>query len=92
MFHLALCVLELLILLMIARIVYVVSCKQSGYMRDLRTSHPGIAAAIGNAANRNFENSQVGLGGMSSNSSNKGYSTTKSVENLNKDPISKYLQ
>lgn len=92
MFHLALCVLELLILLMIARIIYVASCKQLGYMRDLRTSDPGIAAAIGNAANRNFENSQIGVGGMINMSSNKGYSTTKAVQNLNKDPLTKYLQ
>lgn len=91
MYHLILCVLELLILLIIARIVCVVSNKQSGYMKDLRMSDPGVAAAIGNAANRNFENSQIGVGGMKSYL-NKGYSTTKSVENTYIDPIAKYLQ
>lgn len=62
MFHLALCILEVLILLMIARLLYVNSCRmERGMMSDcMRLSDPGLAAAIGgNAANRNFDQSQV---------------------------------
>ena len=84
MLHLALCILEVMILLMVARIIYVISSK-SGYMTDLRMSNPGIAAAIGNASNRNFENSHIMLGGM------VGYATNKAVANNYNDHLSQYL-
>lgn len=59
MLELAICILEVIILLLA---INVLSCSKSrgGYVSD-----PSIGAAIGNASNRNFENSQSQVIGIS---------------------------
>jgi hypothetical protein len=59
MWEFAVCVLEVIVVLLALNIVMKLG------NRGMYTSDPSIAAAIGNAANRKFENSQVGLLGAS---------------------------
>lgn len=59
MFALALSILEVIVLLLAVKIVW------SAAPRGMYVSDPSIGAAIGNAANRKFENSQAQVMGMS---------------------------
>ena len=57
----AICILEVIIVLISVKIVWDL-CKLN---RGRLESDPSLGAILGNAANRQFENSQVGLQGMS---------------------------
>lgn len=66
MWHTFTCVIEVIILVIVAKILIDdrgMFDSNPPYM----SSNPGVAAAIGNAANRHFENSQCNVGGCMSN-------------------------
>ena len=72
MFDLAICVLEVIVVLLALNIV--VEAGSRGRFSGGYVSDPSIAAAIGNAANRKFENTQAAVMGMSQGSmTNRGY-------------------
>lgn len=73
MWEFAICVLEVIIVLLALKIVY--NMNQRGMFNGDYVSDPSIAAAIGNAANRKFENSQAAIMGISDKGmmSNRGY-------------------
>jgi hypothetical protein len=78
MLEVAVCILEVLILLITINIL----CKLNP--RGTYVSDPSIGAAIGNAANRNFENSQNSVIGMSKGymyGGDRGYASSPVVNN-----------
>lgn len=92
MLELAICILEVVILLLA---INVLSNSQS---RGHYVSDPSIGAAIGNASNRNFENSQSQVIGMSDRGlmtdNNMGFAVNPVVNNRvwpQNKPITGYM-
>ncbi len=71
MLELAICILEVIVLLLTVKVLWCLA------PRGMYVSDPSIGAAIGNAANRNFENSQASVMGIS----NRGFMRGNAVGN-----------
>lgn len=73
MWEFGICVLEVIIVLLALKIVY--NMNERGRFSGEYVSDPSIAAAIGNAANRKFENTQAAIMGSSDKGmmSSRGY-------------------
>jgi hypothetical protein len=85
MLELAICILEVVVLLLTINVLTCVNPARGAYVSD-----PSIGAAIGNASNRNFENSQSQVIGMS----DRGFMVSSVVNNRmwpQPKPISGYM-
>jgi len=77
MLNWAICILEVIIVLLAVKVVWqICSLRNRGNL----VSNPVLGAVIGNAANINFENSQLALGGSSNH---YGYMTSKNQNEPN---------